>query len=89
MNRQAICSSQHSNKIEDVPIFLMLNFVLFWVFGLFSCELGSARKLMFWECLVRERQIRGLRSTQNKEFTLVSDWFLYERNEEIGVFWQA
>jgi len=36
------------------------------------------RKLNFLECLVRKRQVRGLRSSENHEFTLVSDWF-YER----------
>jgi hypothetical protein len=48
-----------------------------------------ARKLNILECLVRKRQVRGLRSAENKEFTFVNDWFLHERNEEIDVFWQA
>ena len=49
----------------------------------------SARKLNILECLVRKRQVRGLRSAENKKFTFVNDWFLHENNEEIGVFWQA
>ena len=49
----------------------------------------SARKLIILECLVRKRQVRGLRSAENKEFTIVNDWFLNKHNEEIGVFGQA
>jgi len=34
-----------------------------------------ARKLNILERLVRKRQVRGLRSAENQEFTVVSDWF--------------
>ena len=46
------------------------------------------RKLNFLECLVRKRQVRGLRSSENHESVRMIG-FMNEHNEEIGVFGQA
>ena len=46
------------------------------------------RKLNFLECLVRKRQVRGLRSSENHESVRMIG-FMNEHNDEIGVFGQA
>jgi hypothetical protein len=38
------------------------------------------------KCLIRKRQVQGLRSNEKRSILDVNEYFHYKRNEEIGVF---
>ena len=40
-------------------------------------------------CLIRKRQVRGLRSQKKRSLLFVNEHFSDKRNEEIGVFLQT